>query len=399
MNNLRWPLTTICLALFFPGMTTAAEPEWIPLWPHGVPGAVGTDAIDRPELLIYPADPQAANGAAVVILPGGGYGALAIDHEGHQIARWFNSFGVTGIVVKYRLGPRYRHPAPLQDAQRAVRYTRANAQPLRIDPQRIGIMGFSAGGHLASTVSTHFDDGDADSADPVARQNSRPDFSILCYPVISFQSPFTHRGSARNLLGENPDPQLLRSLSNETQVSEQTPPTFLFHTGEDTGVPVENSLVYYQALRKHGVPAELHVYQQGPHGVGLAPGHPALSTWKDRLADWMRVNGFLSPAVKRAAVSGNVTVDGEPMRRGTIAFHSTDSPTAPVAWGIISRGSYRLNEQQGPIPGQVRIIVNSLDAAPQSGEARAITKSHAELLGMIHSDMPNVLDLSFDAER
>lgn len=337
----------------------AAGPDPVPLWPDGAPGAVGTDDADVPEVRIYPADESRHNGACVVICPGGGYGALATDHEGHQIARWFNTIGVTGVVLKYRLGPRYRHPAPLQDVQRAVRYVRAHAADLQIDVNRVGVMGFSAGGHLASTISTHFDTGSSDSSDPIERSGCRPDFAVLAYPVISFTADFGHRGSARNLLGDDPDPELLNSLSNETQVTAETPPTFLFHTGEDKGVPVQNSLAYYQALIEHNVPAELHVYQMGPHGVGLGNGDPVLYTWKDRLADWLQTNGFLAD-VERAAVSGTVTIDGELLRWGTITFQPRESEQAPIAWARVSRGQYSVPEERGVVVGDSVVIIRDL---------------------------------------
>ena len=213
----------------------------------------------------------------MVICPGGGYGGLAIDHEGRQIAQWFNSFGVAGFMLEYRhRGRGYGHPAPLQDAQRAIRTVRARAAEWKIAPDRIGIMGFSAGGHLASTAGTHFDEGDPDSADPIERVSCRPDFLILCYPVIAFGEPYTHRGSQKNLLGHNADPALVRSLSNEKQVTAETPPTFLFHTDEDNGVPPENSVQFYLGPSPAGVPAEMHIYRAGPHGVGLAAKSPAL---------------------------------------------------------------------------------------------------------------------------
>jgi len=243
--------------------TRAAGPEPVLLWPDGAPGAVGMEDVDCPAVRIYQPEGTGRTGAAILVCPGGGYGVLASDHEGQQVAKWLNTIGVTACVLKYRLGPRYHHPAPLNDAQRGLRYIRAHAADLGVAPDRIGVMGFSAGGHLASTLSTHFDAGHADSADPIERASCRPDFAVLAYPVISLTADFSHRGSARNLLGDNPDPELLKSLSNETQVSDQTPPTFLFHTGEDKGVPVQNSLVYYRALVEHGVPAELHVYQNG----------------------------------------------------------------------------------------------------------------------------------------
>jgi hypothetical protein len=223
---------------------------------------------------------------------------------------------------------------------------------------RVGVMGFSAGGHLASTVSTHFDAGKSDSGDPIERHSSRPDFSILCYPVISFVADFSHRGSARNLLGENPDPALLDSLSNETQVTDQTPPTFLFHTGEDKGVPVQNCLVYYRALVEHGVPAELHVYQNGPHGVGLAPGDPVLSTWKERLRDWLQVNGFLGDN-ERAEVSGTVTLNGVPLRWGTISFLPQDEQL-PSAFAMVSQGKYSFTPASSPAVGSYDVVVYNL---------------------------------------
>jgi acetyl esterase/lipase len=226
-------------------------------------------------------------------LPGGGYGHLAIGHEGREIGEWLNSLGLAAFVLKYRHAPRYGHPAPLDDAQRALRLVRTRAQEWKIDPSRVGIMGFSAGGHLASTAATHFDDGEQDAPDPVERQSCRPDFAILCYPVITMTDPSTHRGSRRNLLGDAPDPKLVRWYSNETQVIAQSPPTFLFHTNADQAVPAENSLIYYLALRKAGVPAELHVYETGRHGVGLAVGDPVLSTWSDHCEDWLRHRGLL----------------------------------------------------------------------------------------------------------
>ena len=218
---------------------------------------------------------------------------LAVDHEGRQIAEWLNARGVAAFVLRYRLGPRYHHPIELGDAQRALRFVRFHAADYGVANDKIGIWGFSAGGHLASTAGTHFDAGNANAADPIDRLSSRPDFMILAYPVISFTTPYTHRGSLRNLLGDNPDPKLVASLSNETQVTSQTPPAFLFHTSTDTGVPPENSVLFYLALRKAGVPAEMHIYERGEHGVGLAPSDPVLSTWPRRLEDWMKLHGWM----------------------------------------------------------------------------------------------------------
>ncbi|MBL8173630.1 MAG: alpha/beta hydrolase [Bryobacterales bacterium] len=263
------------------------------LYPKGTPGAAGAEDVDKPTLAYWPADAAKNSGTAVVVCPGGGYRNLAMDHEGRQIAEWLNKQGISAFVLKYRLGPRYHHPAMLNDAQRAIRMVRAEAGKLGVAPDRIGIWGFSAGGHLASTASTHFDDGNPSAADAVERVGSRPDFAILAYPVISFTTDYVHKGSRTNLLGENPDPQLVRHLSNELQVTSRTPPTFLFHTNEDTGVPPENSVLYYLALRKAGVPAEMHIYEPGRHGVGLAPTHPVLSSWGGRLADWFKTRGLV----------------------------------------------------------------------------------------------------------
>jgi len=277
-------------AAALPAQPKMPKPE--PLWRDGAPGALGTQDEDIQTLAAYPAPAGRAVPTAVIVCPGGGYQHLAMDHEGDQVARWLNSIGVTAFVLKYRLGPRYHHPIELGDAQRAIRTVRAKAADYHVQPDRIGIMGFSAGGHLASTAGTHFDAGKADAGDAIESASSRPDFLVLGYPVISFTTD-AHRGSARSLLGDNPDPKLVELLSNELQVTQQTPPTFLFHTTDDAVVPVENSVMFYLALRKAGVPAEMHLYQQGPHGVGLAPTDEALSSWPARLADWLRVRGLL----------------------------------------------------------------------------------------------------------
>lgn len=282
-----------------PAKPTAQQSNVIMLWPDGAPGALGKEDTDQPSMRAYVPKYVRLTNTAVVVCPGGGYGILAMDHEGQQVAEWLNTLGITAFVLKYRLGPRYHHPVELHDAQRAIRYVRAHAGDYKVAPDRIGIMGFSAGGHLASTTGTHFDAGDASSADPTDRVGSRPDFMVLAYPVISFTAEYSHKGSARNLLGEKPDPALLENLSNEKQVTAQTPPTFLFHTDADTGVPAENSVAFYLALRKAKVPAELHIYEKGPHGVGLAPTDPILSTWRERLAGWLYSRGLLTPAPEK----------------------------------------------------------------------------------------------------
>ncbi len=276
---------------WLPLPTKAAEPQQFLLWPGGAPGALGDKEEDTPTLAVYLAPQQTSIGTAVIVCPGGGYVMLASDHEGRQVAQWFNSFGVTAFVLKYRLGSadgkRYHHPVPLGDAQRAIRLVRARVKEWNISPERIGIMGFSAGGHLASTAGTHFDNGNPSSSDEIERQNCRPNFMILVYPVISFKTRYTHRFSRQVLLGENPDLNLVENLSNETRVTTMTPPTFLVHSNNDDGVAPENSVLFYLALREAGVPAEMHIYERGKHGYGLAPKDPILSSWAKRCEDWM----------------------------------------------------------------------------------------------------------------
>jgi acetyl esterase/lipase len=281
----------LCTALI--AQPPAAAPPTIPLWNGPAPGAQGTADIDIPKLLIFAPKNQITTGTGVVICPGGGYAHLSMEKEGTDIAKWLNARGVAGFVLQYRLGPKYHHPVELHDAQRALRYVRTHAADYNISPDRIGIWGFSAGGHLASSTGTHFDSGDANATDPIDRAGSRPDFMILSYPVITLVGPQTHQGSKKNLLGDNPDPELARSLSSELQVTAQTPPTFLFTTYGDKTVPCENSIDFYLAMRKAGVQGELHIYQNGPHGVGLALNDPVLSSWPLRLEAWLRVRGLL----------------------------------------------------------------------------------------------------------
>lgn len=273
-----------------------AAPAAIALWAGRAPGAVGDSSVDRPTITPYLAPADRATGAAMVVFPGGGYQHLAVDKEGVQTARWLNSVGVSAFVVQYRLGPRYRHPAMEQDALRAVRLVRARAAEWRVDPARIGVVGFSAGGHMAGTVGTRWTAGDAASADPIDRASARPDLMVLVYPVVTMETPLTHAGSRRNLLGEQPDTALVRQLSLETQVRGDTPPTFLVASTDDRAVPVENSLQLYGALRRARVPVELHVYESGPHGFGPAPADPVLATWTELCAAWLRRHGFAAVA-------------------------------------------------------------------------------------------------------
>jgi acetyl esterase/lipase len=269
------------------------RPATQPLWPDGAPGAQGKEAGDIPGIMVYPAPAEIATGTAIVVCPGGGYGALAMDHEGHQIAQWLNKNGIFAVVVKYRLGPKYRYPSQLHDAQRAIRHVRHHASDWKIDPQKVGILGFSAGGHLTSTVLTQFDKGNPEAKDPIDRQSSRPDFGVLMYPVITLTGPYAHGGSRNNLLGKDADPQLIDSLCNEKRVTKETPPTFLIHTSEDTAVPPENSVLFYMALQKHKVPAEMHIYEKGRHGLGLGPADLPYSSWPDRCLAWLTNRGFL----------------------------------------------------------------------------------------------------------
>lgn len=263
----------------------------IVLWPRGAPGAAGNEPFDVPTLTLFPASKEKHNRAAIIVLPGGGYSHLA-NHEGAPVAEWLASLGITAFVLKYRHGPRYRHPSPLLDAAQAIRTVRARAVEWGLDQNRIGILGFSAGGHLASTIGTHFDSGKPAGADEIERVSSRPDLMILIYPVISMRE-FTHAGSRRMLLGENPSPELVALLSNDEQVTKDTPPAFIVHTADDAGVPVENSLRFAAALRKARVPVEIHVYEHGPHGFGLGGKDPILSSWPQRCAEWLRTHGFV----------------------------------------------------------------------------------------------------------
>ena len=229
-----------------------------------------------------------ATGAAVVICPGGGYGHLAMDHEGEQVARWLNSFGVAGIVLDYRhAGKGYGYPAPLDDAQRAMRLVRSNAGLWGIDTDKEGVLGFSAGGHLASTVTTLFDKEYGKAGDTIDQFSSRPDFSVLCYPVISMDQSLTHKGSRGNLLGNNPDEELCTLMSTDLQVTENTPPTFLMHATDDRAVLPENSIAFYTALQKANVQAEMHIYETGGHGFGLGKGKGAVETWPDLCRRWI----------------------------------------------------------------------------------------------------------------
>ena len=284
-------------------LVAAAEPapQTFPLWEKQAPLAVGDSPADKPELTAY--RPEKPNGTAVVVCPGGGYGFLANDHEGKQVAEFFVKRGVTAFVLKYRIVTKDRPgpllDAPLLDAQRALRTVRFKAKDYGIDPAKIGIMGFSAGGHLASTATTHFDSGLLKDGDMIDKQSCRPDFSILAYPVITMEPPVTHGGSRRNLLGDKPDAKLVEKFCNEKQVTKDTPPVFIFHTSADTAVLPENATRFYLACKAAKVPVELHIYEKGKHGVGLGTdpkwtgGEKSVATWPDRLTDWMTARELL----------------------------------------------------------------------------------------------------------
>lgn len=287
---------------------TSAQTYTLPVWPVSVPGAKTSagyteetiydqgkprvSRVTQPQLLVYLPPKEKATGAAVVICPGGGYGRLAIDHEGYDIARWLNDLGIAGIVLKYRLPSDLimsdKTIGPLQDVQEAIRVVRRNARDWNIRPNLVGVMGFSAGGHLAATASTLYQEQVYPVTDGVS---ARPDFSILIYGVISMQADITHNGSRNNLLGQQPTSELVNKFSSELQVNAQTPPAFLVHSADDGAVPVENSIRYFQALLKHRVPAELHVYESGGHGYGMGRTENTESTWPETCKRWLKKIG------------------------------------------------------------------------------------------------------------
>lgn len=352
---------TLCLAtslLALPGGKAGEIPK-APLWPQGAPYAKGEANTDQPFVDIHLPDEKLRNGAAVVVCPGGGYGGLALDHEGNQIGQFYNSFGVTAFVLHYRLGSHgYHFPTQLADVQRALRLARSQAGKYHLDPKRIGVMGFSAGGHLASMAATKFDEKAYPASDAVDQVSARPDFAVLCYPVITMDPEFTHKGSRNNLLGPDAsnDPQAIDHVSSELNISGQTPPTFLFHTNEDTAVPAENSIRFFLGLRQHQVPAELHLYQKGPHGVGLQTGDPILGTWSGHLKDWLRSNGFLAPAdsPQRVAVAGEVSLNGTPVSWGSITF-TPDDHKLPFTSAVVRGGKFKTTTENGPVASPSRI--------------------------------------------
>jgi acetyl esterase/lipase len=271
------------------------NPPMTSIYDGAVPDAKGTQGHDAPHVYEFVPDKGAAPTSAIVICPGGGYAGLAMDHEGFHEANWFKAHGIAAFVLQYRLPvDGYRHPVPMHDGQRAIRWVRSHAAEFNIDSQKIGIMGFSAGGHEASTVATHFDAGNPSAPDPIDRLSSRPDFAVLVYAVISMKDGVTHGGSKANLLGPNPDPALVANLSNETQVTAQTPPTILFHAVDDNVVPIQNSRDFLAALSQAGVPGELHEYSKGGHGFGwgATPDNSPKGWFDVTLYGWLKDMGF-----------------------------------------------------------------------------------------------------------
>jgi len=302
--KLRALPSMLLVAALLAGAPMAAEQPVINLWPEGVPG-LRPDAtpekidgdhvtnVHQPTLTWFAAPAGQATGTAVIICPGGAYAVLSWGKEGMEPARWFNALGVSAFVLRYRL-LEYGNPAPLRDVLRAVRWVRAHAGEYGVRADRIGVMGFSAGGHLASCAGTLYDAPEGRTGVPLDAVSARPDFLMLIYPVITMKDPYAHAGSRRNLLGPNPSPELVEHYSTDLQVTKNTPPAFLLTTFEDGTVPAENSIGFFEALHRAGVPAELHAYEKGPHGFGLRPGYGPVSEWPKLLEQWLRLHGWIA---------------------------------------------------------------------------------------------------------
>ena len=316
----------------------------IPLWPDGAPDALGDRDIDRPQITVHLPPSDAATGAGVIVNPGGGYRILASDHEGLQVARWLNRRGIAAFVLRYRVGERYHSSVSLKDGLRAVRLARHRAAEFGIAEDRLGMLGFSAGGHLAVAVGTQWDRGDADAADPVERESSRPDFLVPVYAVTN--------GILRGRKADEYTPA-------DVNVNAETPPAFLVHTHEDAIVPARQSTLFYDALQRAGVQAELHIYGYGEHGVGLAPGDTDVRAWPELLANWLRRSGFLT-GKQRQALTGRVTLDGAPMGMAWITLEPLDR-NAPAARARASKGDdgrFSIPASHGVVPGPHRVTVH-----------------------------------------
>jgi len=302
-------LQLIIILFIIPYFALAQTPENMKLWPDKAPYSNGNTSPEKvtssgsitniceAQLIIYHPEQGKANGSVVIICPGGGYSGEAIVKEGHNVAKWFNSFGVTGIILKYRLpvaaGITEKDKAPLSDAQRAIRYVRSKAAEWGLKSNQIGIMGFSAGGNLAVNAGTHYDDGNAQSSDPVEQLSCRPDFMLLIYPVVTMEANLTNKGTCQNLLGNNPDPEKVRFYSGEQNVTATTPPTFLVHASDDGTVKVENSINMYLAIQKRGIPVEMHIFEKGGHGFGLDKCTGTALSWPERCKSWMEQRKLL----------------------------------------------------------------------------------------------------------
>ena len=381
--------SAIFLLLAVPG-AAAADHEHVLLWPDGAPGAQGDEVGDRPALTVHLAAPENNTGAAVIVNPGGGYRILASDHEGLQVARRLNSAGINAFVLRYRLQPKYEPSFALLDAQRAVRYVRSRARELGVDPNRIGMLGFSAGGHLTTAAGTAFDDGDPEADDPLERVSSRPDFLAPIYAAVSGK-----------LLRGNP-----RAYHDtDVKVTAATPPAFLVHTHTDPTVTPKHSLAFYQALLDAGVSAEMHIFSFGPHGTGLAPGDPDLGQWPALLRGWLRRQGFLT-AAERAEVSGAVLLDGEPLYWGwlTLLPENENNPPATAYMGRRNGGKFKIEAAVGPSVGRHRVEVHRVATdflAPASGSyslenAEKFTKKSPAGGGLFVQIAPGVNEITIE---
>ena len=363
-----------CLASILVLATAAARAQdyaTVPLWPNSAPGAIGKDEKDQPRLTVHLPDKGKATGTAIVVNPGGGYRGLAGDHEGLQVARELNRRGITAFVLRYRLMPDYQPSTALEDAKRALRYVRHNAKEYGMNEDRIGMMGFSAGGHLTSAAGTMYDKGEPEAKDPVDRESSRPDFIVPVYAVIN-------RDLVKFDMGD--------FATTDTQVTADTPPAFIVQTTEDTLVTAKHSLRFYEALLDRGVLAEMHIFQTGPHGLGLAPGDPQYSQWPALMVGWLQRNGMLTDA-KRVAVSGTVTLDGKPLYWGSVTFMPLDESLPPAFVQFArSSGKFKIDEKHGPCPGKYRVVVYEMaddSKAAMSGQYSINDSKRFELPGPI----------------
>ncbi len=340
MKTIRFMVVLAAIVLACAAANAQPDYQRILLWPDGAPGALGSDAKDQPAITIHLPEKGKATGTAVVVNPGGGYRGLAADHEGLQVAQELNRHGIAAFVLRYRLRPDYEPSIALQDAKRALRYVRHSAEEYGVDEDRIGMLGFSAGGHLTSAAGTMWDKGDPEAKDPIDRESSRPDFIVPVYAVIN-------RDLVKFEMGD--------WATTDTLVTAETPPTFLVQTTEDTLVIAKHSIKFYEALLDKGVAAEMHIYQFGPHGLGLAPGDPAYGQWPAQLVSWLQRNGLLTDA-QRVAVSGTVTLDGKALFWGSVTLMPEDE-SLPPAYVQFRNGKFSIDEKHGPCPGKYRVVV------------------------------------------